>query len=278
MKPRALAENRRARALGIIKNGVAPGARMLARAWPPLVPLLACAFLAEALVSFGAVPRFLLPAPTDVARSLCVDAGEFAAAAWATASAAAIGLALSFVAGLAIALALSLSAFARRAFYPYAVFFQTVPIIAIAPLLVIWFGYGRPTVIASSFVVSLFPVVASSLLGLESTDPALLDLFRLYGASRAATLLRLRLPFAAPQIFSGLRIASGLAVIGAIVGEFVGGGGLGSVVDAARTQQRADKVFAAVLVSAALGLVLVALIDFASRRALRRWHASARDG
>lgn len=247
------------------------------RAWPPLVPLAAGAALAEALVRAGVAPSFLLPSPSQVATALWTDSAEFLEAARSTAFCAASGLALSFAVGVASALALSFSSFARRAFYPYAVFFQTVPIIAIAPLLVIWFGFGQPTVIASSFIVSLFPVVASSLLGLESTDPALLDLFRLYGASRSASLWKLRLPFAAPQIFSGLRIASGLAVIGAIVGEFVGGGGLGAVVDSARTQQRVDKVFAAVLVSSALGLALVASVDLIARRSLRRWHASVRN-
>jgi NitT/TauT family transport system permease protein len=165
--------------------------------------------------------------------------------------------------------------FLRRAFYPYAIFFQTVPVIAIAPLLVIWFGFGQPTVIASAFIVSIFPVIASTLLGLQSTEPALSDLFRLYSASRVDHLLKLRMPFALPHVFSGLRIASGLAVIGAIVGEFIGGGGLGSVVDAARTQQRIDKVFAAVLISSLLGLALVAIVNFSGWLVLRKWHASA---
>ena len=107
--------------------------------------------------------------------------------------------------------------------------------------------------VASAFIVSIFPVIANTLDGILSTDPALRDLFRLYGASRSATLWKLRFPAALPQILTGLRIAGGLAVIGAIVGEFIGGQGLGSVVDVARTQQRTDKVFAAVLLASALG-------------------------
>src|SRR5213075_2138516 len=124
--------------------------------------------------------------------------------------------------GISIAVFLSSSRGIQRAFFPYAVFFQTVPIVAIAPLLVIWFGYGMRTVIASAFIVSIFPVIANTLTGLLSTDPALRDLFRLYGASPSATLWKLRLPAALPQILTGLRIAGGLAVIGAIVGEFIG--------------------------------------------------------
>ena len=241
----------------------------------PLVPLVIGVALAEAACRSGLIAEYLFPAPSSVFASLVEDRSEYLEAFGSTASSALIGLALSFVVGSLIAVLLSVSAILRRAFYPYAIFFQTVPIIAIAPLLVIWFGFGQPTVIASAFIVSIFPVIASTLLGLQSTDPALVDLFRLYSASRWDHLLKLRIPFAAPQIFSGLKIAAGLAVIGAIVGEFIGGGGLGSVVDAARTQQRIDKVFAAVLISSILGLILVALINLASWYALRNWHASA---
>ena len=222
------------------------------------------------------VPSYLIPAPSEVLQSLLDDRSELALAGWATLSSALAGLLLSFVAGTMFAIALSSSDLARRAFYPYAVFFQTVPIISIAPLLVIWFGFGQPTVIASAAIVSVFPIIASTLLGLKSTEPALLDLFKLYTASNRQLLWMLKIPFALPQIFSGLRIASGLAVVGAIVGEFIGGGGLGSVVDAARTQQRIDRVFAAVLISSLLGIVLVGAVNFVSGLSLRSWHSSER--
>jgi NitT/TauT family transport system permease protein len=149
-----------------------------------------------------------------------------------------------------------------------------VPIVAIAPLLVIWFGYGSRAVVAAAFIVSVFPVIANTLAGLLSVDPALRDLFRLYGAGAWARLLKLELPWALPFILTGLRIAAGLAVIGAIVGEFVGGGGLGVVVLGAMREQRTDLVFAAILHASALGLALFALVNLASRLALRRWHAS----
>ena len=240
-------------------------------AWPPLATFLAVAGIIELTVTSGLVPRFILPAPSDVFLSLWVDRIEFAEAAFATGFAASIGLMASFALGLSVAMALSFSRLARRAFYPYAVFFQTVPIIAIAPLLVIWFGYGQPTTIASAFIVSIFPTVASALAGLQSTERPLLDLFKLYGASNGATLFKLRLPYAVPQILSGLRIAAGMAIIGAIVGEFVGGGGLGAVVDSARTQQRADKVFAAVAVASLLGLALVSAVDALQICVFARW-------
>lgn len=244
---------------------------------PPLLPLVVVTAVLEVWVRLGWVQGFLVPTPSSVLRSLIEDRQEYWEGLLSTTTAAASGLVLSFIIGTSGAVLLSLSAFLRRAFYPYAVFFQTVPIIAIAPLLVIWFGFGQPTVIASAFIVSVFPIVASTLLGLQSTDPSLMDLFRLYRASTLKMLWKLRLPFALPQIFSGLRIAAGLAVIGAIVGEFIAGGGLGAIVDAARTQQRVDKVFAAVLISSLLGLLLVGTINVLSWLMLRRWHASVQN-
>jgi NitT/TauT family transport system permease protein len=243
---------------------------------PPLLPLLVSTGAVELAVRAGWVPSYLIPAPSEVMGSLIDDRLELAIAAWTTLSSALIGLLLSFTVGTLFAIALSSSDLARRAFYPYAVFFQTVPIISIAPLLVIWFGFGQPTVIASAAIVSVFPIIASTLLGLKSTEPALIDLFNLYSASARQILYMLKIPFALPQIFSGLRIASGLAVVGAIVGEFIGGGGLGSVVDSARTQQRIDRVFAAVLISALLGVVLVGAVNFVSALTLGAWHTSER--
>lgn len=241
---------------------------------PPLIPIIAWVFGVEWLVRQGTVPAFLVPPPLEVLQAFIDNRTEIAAATSETLLSALAGLALSVAIGSIVAVLLTLSPLLRRALYPYTVFFQTVPVIALAPVLVIWFGFGQPTVIASSFIVSVFPVIASTLLGLESTDPALLDLFRLYSASRPRELFMLKIPFALPQIFNGLRIASGLAVIGAIVGEFIGGGGLGALVDAARTQQRIDKVFAAVLVSSILGVVLVGGVNLLSHWALSPWHAS----
>jgi NitT/TauT family transport system permease protein len=248
--------------------------RMVKAILPPLIPFIVITMGIEFLVRSGMVRAYLLPAPSSVFLAIWDNRGELAQAMLKTSASALIGFVLSTLAGVATAVLLSSSRWVQRAFYPYAVFFQTVPIIAIAPLLVIWFGYGMQTVIASAFVVSIFPVIANTLTGILSTDPALRDLFQLYGASPAVTLLKLRFPAALPQILTGLRVASGLAVIGAIVGEFIGGGGLGSVVDVARTQQRIDKVFAAVLLASVLGLALFGLINLISMLTLRRWHAS----
>src|SRR3954454_16989136 len=241
------------------------------------IPFLVATISLEWLVRAGWIKAFLAPPPSAVFRTIWREWPELSRALANTSSAALLGFALSTIGGIAIAVLLSSSRRIQRSFYPYAVFFQTVPIIAIAPLLVIWFGYGMRTVVASAFIVSIFPVIANTLNGLLSTDPALRDLFRLYGASSLVTLRKLRFPAALPQILTGLRIAGGLAVIGAIVGEFIGGQGLRSVVDVARTQQRTDKVFAAVLLASVLGLALFGLINILSHIALRRWYPSEQD-
>jgi NitT/TauT family transport system permease protein len=245
--------------------------RWLDAALPPLVTLVAAAGLAELAIRVLGVSPLLLPAPSAVVQAGFTYAPTLFSALWVTTRSVLVGLALSTIAGVSAAIALGSSRWIERAFYPYAIFFQTVPIVAIAPLLVIWFGYGPRAVVAASFIVSLFPVVANTLAGLHSVDPDLRDLFRLYGAGRLATLRKLGLPWALPQILTGVRIAAGLAVIGAIVGEFVGGGGLGLVVLGAMREQRTDLVFAAVLYASALGLALFAAVDVACRIALRRW-------
>lgn len=244
---------------------------LLTKVLPPLVPLVAAGLLAELLVP---TDRYsVVPTPSAVARAFTQESDLWVATAQ-TAIASVTGFLLSAVVGILFAVALSSSRWVQRALYPYAVLFQTVPIIAIAPMLVVWIGFGMPTVITSAFIVSVFPVIANAVSGLLSTDPALLDLFRLYGAGRMMTLWRLRLPFALPSILTGLRVAAGLSVIGAIVGEFITGGGLGSIIDASRTQQRVDKVFAVLILASGLGIGLFGLVNLVSRLTLRHWHAS----
>jgi len=130
---------------------------------------------------------------------------------------------------------------------------------------VIWFGFGQPTVRASAFIVSLFPILANTLAGLQQTDPQLRELFTLYKPSAFTTICKLQIPSALPVILAGLRIAVGLSVSGAIVGEFIAGGGLGSLIDSARTQQRVDLVFSGVLMSSLLALALIFGIDLATK-------------
>jgi NitT/TauT family transport system permease protein len=179
------------------------------------------------------------------------------------------------------AIVLASSRTIERGLYPYAVVLQTVPIVAIAPLLVLWCGAGSRAVAASAFIVSVFPVITNTLAGIRAVDPALRDLFALYGASRAQVLFKLELAHAAPQIATGLRIACGLSVIGAIVGEFVAGfseghPGLGIMVMTSYRQLRTDLLFAAVGCSSLLGIAMFGMVSYVSSALLRRWYVAAR--
>lgn len=237
----------------------------------PLTPLIGIAVMAEMLSRYGVVAPYILPPPSDILSSFLTDASEYYNATKETVSAALLGLVLAGISGVLMAVLFSSSKLIEKSLYPYATFFQTVPIVSIAPLLVIWFGFGFRTVVISSFIVSIFPVIANTFAGRRATDPALLDLFRLYGATRLEVLLKLRLPQAVPQILTGLKISTGLAMIGAVIGEFIAGGGLGGVIDASRTQQRLDKVFAAVLLASFSGLLLLFLLNLLSNSILKTW-------
>lgn len=259
-----------------------PRPSLVSRVVPPLLVLAGAGLLLEWFVAVARVPPYLLPRPSAVLASLFRDAGILLGATWATAAAALLGFAASAAFGVLAAVAMSSSSLARRAFYPYAVFFQTVPIIAIAPLLVFWLDPGLQAVATCAFIVSVFPVIANTLTGLLSTDPNLVDLFRLYGATRPATLRKLRLPSALPSLFGGLRVAAGLTVIGTVVAEFlVGqigeGAGLGVTIYGAVRVGRTDRVFAAVLLTSLLGLALFGAVNLASHLLLRRWHASEKE-
>lgn len=256
--------------------------RALRGTWPPLVALALMASVWEVAVRALAVPAFLLPPPSAIATVAWEQRDELLASAFTTGKSALTGFAMSAVLGVLAAIALASSRVLERALYPFAVFLQTVPIVAIAPLLVLWLGPGPNAVAVSALIVSIFPVIASTLTGLRSVDPPLRDLFRLYGAGRFTTLRKLELPASLPFIVTGLRVASGLAVIGTIVGEFVAGfaegaAGLGITVLTAYRQLRTDLLFAAVLGASLLGVLLFGAVSLAGNRLLARWHASARD-
>jgi NitT/TauT family transport system permease protein len=246
---------------------------------PPIVVFILAASLAELVVWLFNIGAYNFPAPSAVFQVMWQKRADLWASLISTALAALLGFGLSAIVGITLAILLSTSRIVQRAFYPYTVFFQTVPIVAIAPLLVIWFDFGLKSVAVSAFIASVFPVIANTLAGLLSTDPALRDLFRLYRAGPLATLLKLRLPSALPNIVTGLRIAAGLAVIGAIVGEFVAGtleknAGLGIAVLIAKKQGKTAAIFADVLAASLLGLAMLAVINLAGYLMLRRWHAS----
>jgi NitT/TauT family transport system permease protein len=252
---------------------------LIRRALASFAALIVLMSVWELVVRALHVPVYVLPPPSAIAAAAAAEAGTLAAAAFCTGRAALLGFALSGVIGVLFAIVLASSRLLERALYPYTVFLQTVPIVAIAPILVLWFGPGFRSVTVSALIVSVFPVIANTLAGLRSVDPALEDLFRLYGARRGATLVKLKIPSAVPQIVTGLRVAAGLAVIGAIVGEFVAGyseegAGLGITVMAANRQLRTDLLFAAVLSASLLGLAIFGAVNLAGNLLLRRWHPS----
>lgn len=234
---------------------------VLAEKAPAFIFLLVMLAAWQGVVDVHWVPRFLLPTPTDIAQTTLENWLDIRVAIQSTLISVLWGLGLSFISGVLLAVGFFAIPILRKAVLPFCVFFQTVPIIAIAPLLVIWFGFGPPTVRASAFIVSLFPILANTLTGLQQTDPQLKELFSLYKPAPLTAIVKLQIPSALPFILAGLRIAIGLAIIGAIVGEFIAGGGIGGLIDAARTQQRVDLVFSGVLMSSLLALLLMMSTD-----------------
>jgi len=246
---------------------------------PPAAVFVAVVAALEAYIRVAHVHKYMMPLPSAIGLALINETGELLSALGWTALAAVGGFVASGIFGIAAAVVLSASPWVRRALYPYTIFFQTVPIVAIAPMLIFWLGSGLAPVAVCAFIVSVFPVIANTLTGLMSTDPALADLFRLYGAGAISAMWKLRLPSALPNIFTGLRVAAGLAVIGTVVAEFlvgqiIGRVGLGVLVVDGIHQSRLDIAFAAVLLASFLGLAMFAAVNLAGWLSLRRWHAS----
>lgn len=253
------------------------------RVLPPIVALVLFLALWEGAVRALGIKEYLLPPPSAILNAFVDDFTALRRGFVTTATATLAGFGVSVVLGVTGGVALASSRLLERAVYPYIVVLQTVPIIAIAPMLVIWFGPGFRAASMSAFIVSVAPIVANTNTGVRSVDPALRDLFKLYGASRLQTLVKLELPSALPNVFTGLRIAAGLSVIGTIAGEWVAGfnddeAGLGIKMLVANKQLRTDLTFAAVGISCALGLVMFVVVGFVGSRLTRRWHASGQGG
>ena len=240
---------------------------------------LAAALLAvwQAACVVGRVPTYVLPTPVEVGLALVQDGPVLAASAWATLSMALCALALASAVALPLALATGLSRWAARAVTPLAVTLQVTPVVAIAPLVTIWAGldHAGRAIVALAAVVAFFPLFSGAATGLAAADPDLERLFDLYGATRLQRLVRLQLPAAAPYMLEGVKVAVGLAIIGAVVAEFVAGSGeaqgLAWRVLEAEHQLRTAEMFAALAVLAALGAGLHGVAGLAERRLLRAW-------
>jgi NitT/TauT family transport system permease protein len=186
----------------------------------PLVVAVAVIVLWQAWTVLADVPTYLVPSPLVVAKTLVTDAGLLLASLGVTVSIALMALGIAIVVGVAIALVFVQSRWIEAAFTPYVVLMQVTPIVAIAPLIIIWVRDTQVALVLCAVVVAIFPIVSDTTLGLRSVDPRLIDLFRMNRATRWQVLTRLRIPSALPYFFGGLRIASGLALIGAVVAEF----------------------------------------------------------
>jgi NitT/TauT family transport system permease protein len=229
------------------------------------------------------IPPYMLPSPARVATAGAARVQMLLTSLSITAEAAVGGLAASIVVGVWIALIFAQFGWIRRMFYPYTILLQTVPIVAIAPLILMWVGNGTFSVGLISFIICLAPIIANTTQGLISVDRNMVDLFLINNASRAQVLFKLRLPHALPSLFAGIRISSGIAVIGAIIGELfagsarVGVGGLGYAIQYASAQLETDYLFALVAAATVLGFCFFFAAMFLEWYFLHQWHESARD-
>ena len=252
--------------------------RLLRFAAPALVAAVLLA-LWQGLVGAYDVPEYLVPSPRIVLRTLIDDRALLFASLWVTLGIALTALAVAIVAGVAVALLCAQSRWIEMSVFPYAVLLQVTPIVAIAPLIIIWVDDTRVALVLCAVVVAIFPIISNTTLGLRSVDTGLLDLFQTCRASRWQVLFRLRVPSALPYFFGGLRIASGLALIGAVVAEFVAGtggqgAGLAYQILLAGIQLNIPRLFAALVLISAAGVALFALNVGLSQLVLARWHES----
>ncbi|APZ95983.1 ABC transporter permease [Fuerstiella marisgermanici] len=240
----------------------------------PLCVLICSLSLWQLVVWARDISIIVVPSPIDVARALYEHRAMLSEACWQTAKAAMTGLFGSFVIGVLGAFAFSQSRIIRSAFYPYAILLQTVPIIALAPIVVVSIGRGFYGIVIISTIISIFPVITSTTTGLLQVDANLLELFRLNNATRWQTLWKLRLPNALPYLISGLRIAGGAAIVGAIVGEFFVGDdvkGLGVLIQNKSGGFQTDELYAAVVVSTLLGVAAFVTVTVVGEWILRRF-------
>jgi NitT/TauT family transport system permease protein len=245
----------------------------------PIFMLALGIFAWHLVVAINGIPPYVLPGPALVAHTLMTDWPVLSASLLVTLLTTLEGLALAACGGIALAILFNQSRLVEYSLYPYAVILQVTPIVAIAPLLLIYLPQ-QAAVLACAWIVAFFPVLANTTLGLNSVDRNLADLFRLYRASRWQTLRHLKLPAALPYMLGGLRIAGGLALIGAVVAEIAAGSagaGSGLAYRIAESGYRLDipRMFAALVLLAMTGIVIYFAMSLLSHLVLRRWHESA---
>ena len=247
----------------------------------PLIVLASVIGIWHTVVTVFDIPSYILPPPEDVSTALFHLRSELLSATGRTALAALTGLAVSTLLGTTVSFVFAQTLLVRQAFYPYAILLQTIPIIAIAPLVILTFGRGFHSITLVAIVISIFPIITNTTTGLLQIDAGLYELFCLHSASWWQTLWKLRLPSALPWLISGIRIASGTAIVGAIVGEFFVGSsqpGLGALIQRKTASVDLPALYATVIASTALGVCAFVLVTCAGDFILRRWFGRRLDG
>jgi NitT/TauT family transport system permease protein len=235
----------------------------------------------EFLVGYYDISHVVLPAPSGIAKAFITQFDELMQATWVTFRITALAFALAVIGGVALAILFVQSRTIEAALFPYAVIMQVTPVVAIAPIITIWIGYDRINLVllVLAWIVAFFPILANTTLGLRSTDHNLIDLFRLYGASRWQILWRLQLPSALPYVLGAMKVSGGLALIGSVVAEFAAGSGtatgLAWLLTLATRNLHMETAFAALALLAILGIAIFSALSLLEWALLHRWHESA---
>ncbi|GIL03361.1 MAG: ABC transporter ATP-binding protein [Alphaproteobacteria bacterium] len=246
----------------------------------PLTIMVVAITLWDRVCVWNDIPRYILPRPGLVLATLRDDAALLLSALAVTLKITLLSLALAIAGGVGLAVLFTQSKWVEMSFFPFAVVLQVTPIVAIFPLINIYVDDQTAKLLLCAWIVAFFPILSNTTLGLNSVDRNLLDLFKLNGATRWQTLRLLKLPAAMPYFLGGLKIAGGLALIGAVVAEFVAGvagqnSGLASRIVEAGYRLNAPRLFAALILISATGIVIFLALTWLSHMALRRWHESA---
>ncbi|BFT70227.1 ABC transporter permease subunit [Paenibacillus sp. MAH-34] len=265
-----------------LDEGASPGYRflmLLKHMLPPLVAFVVFIGGWELIAYLAKAPVYLVPKPSDIVAAAVENKHALWVSVTTTTLEAVLGFFLSIIMGVAGAILLASSKWIEKSVYPYAIILQTIPIVAIAPLIVIWFDAGMNAIVIITFLIGFFPMLSNTLIGLNSTDQNMSNLFYLYNANAFQTMWRLRIPAALPYIIAGLKISCTLSVVGAIVGEYIAGigggaGGLGYAITYAAARLKTAYLFACGLSASALGISFFLLVNAFSKWVLSSWHES----
>ena len=252
--------------------------------WPSIIAPVVVGAIAlglwQAVVVLKGIPHYVLPGPLLIAQTLWADWPTLAGSLLVTLRITLAALVAAVTVGVALAIGFAQSRWVERAFFPYAVVLQVTPVVSIAPLIIIWADDVNLSLLICAWIVAFFPILSNTILGLNSADHNLVSLFQLYRASRWQTMRFLRLPASLPYFLGGLKISGGLALIGAVVAEFVAGtggsaSGLAYRILESGFQLRIPRMFAALFLISASGVAIFLATSWISHLLLRRWHESA---